>query len=202
VKTKSTRRITETNCLRFIFAARASLCYALLCFVSTRHLIAQDRPTEEQVKAAYLFNFGRFIRHAGTSQQASTFDLCVIGQDPISKILEQTTTNQQIGDRVVQIRRYENPSDARGCVIVFMGQSEAGRLDKDVAALKGSDALTVSDIPQFLARGGMLEFVIQNSRVRFSVNLDAVNHTNLQLGSELLRVAASVSGEPRREVPQ
>ncbi len=178
------------------------LCCVPLCLVSTPHVLAQERPSEDQVKAAYLFNFGRFIRRAAGSQQTSTFDLCVIGRDSIAQILETTATNQQIADRSVQIKRFENPPDARGCAIVFIGQSEASRLDKDLAALKGSDALTVSDIPQFMAHGGMLEFLIQSNRVRFSVNLDAVNRTNLQLGSELLRVAASILGKPRREIPQ
>jgi hypothetical protein len=183
------------------FAARNLLC-TLLCYLSVPFAVAQTRPSEDQVKAAYLFNFGKFVRHATTNQQSGTFDVCVLGQDPIFQILEKTTINERLDDRAVQIRNLENAANAHACAVVFMGQSEAGRIDKDLAALSGSDALTVSDVPQFLVRGGMLEFLLQDNRVRFAVNLDAVNRTNLQLGSELLRVAAAVSGSPRREVPQ
>jgi YfiR/HmsC-like len=165
-------------------------------------MVPQARPSEEDVKAAYIFNFGKFVRYTPTNPQSNTFDLCVLGQDSISQILEKITINQHIDERVVQVKRFENAGDARGCAIVFMGQSEASRLEKDLAALQGSDALTISDVPQFMVRGGMLELLLQGNRVRFAVNLDAVNRTNLQVSSELLRVAVSVSGQPRREVPQ
>ena len=178
------------------------MCWVILCSVSASPLFAQTRPSDTEVKAAYLLNFGRFIRFSTTVEPASTFDLCVVGQDPISDVLEKTIANERLDERPVRFRRFDTPVDARTCAIVFMGQSEVGRLDKDLAALKGSDALTVSDVPHFMARGGMLEFLLQGNRVRFAISLDAVNRTNLQLGSELLRVAASVSGEPRREVPK
>ena len=72
----------------------------------------------------------------------------------------------------------------------------AGNLREDLAILTGSNALTVSDAPDFLDRGGMIQFVLMSDRVRFDVNLDAVNRSHLVLSSELLRVAAAVKGKP------
>jgi hypothetical protein len=62
--------------------------------------------------------------------------------------------------------------------------------------------LTVSDAADFLKYGGMIQFVEEDNRVRFAVNLNAVNRTHIVLSSELLRVASSVTGKlPQEEQP-
>ena len=69
----------------------------------------------------------------------------------------------------------------------------------DLAALGSADVLTVSDAPDFLKQGGMVQFLIVDKHVRFAVNLDAVDRTHLVLSSELLRVASAVTGKPSAE---
>ena len=165
-------------------------------------MAAQTRPSEDDVKAAYLFDFGKFVRGPEAVAQPGDFVICVLGRDAILPVLERITLHERIDDRPVQVRHYDKAVEARGCVIVYLGRSETSRMDEDLAALKGAHALTVGDDPQFLTHGGMLQFVLQNNRVRFEVNLDAVGRGDLRLSSELLRVAASVSGTPRGEVPR
>ena len=72
-------------------------------------------------------------------------------------------------------------------------------MDKDLAMLAGSNALTVSNVPEFVQRGGMIQFQIVDNRVRFSVNLDAANKEKITLSSELLKVAVSVQGSANQE---
>jgi hypothetical protein len=164
--------------------------------------MAQTRPSEDDVKAAYLFNFGKFVREPQTTVQATDFVICVLGRDAILPVLERITVHEHIDERAVEVRRYDKAAEARGCAIVYLGRSEAARIDQDLAALQGANALTVGDDPQFLSHGGMLQFVLQDNRVRFAVNLEAVGRSDLHLSSELLRVAASVSGQPHGEVPR
>jgi hypothetical protein len=174
----------------------------LLCSLFAPHLAAQTRPSEDDVKAAYLLNFGKFVRDPEAVAQPVDFVICVLGRDAILPVLERITLHERIDDRPVQVRHYDKAVEARGCVIVYLGRSEASRMDEDLAALQGAHVLTVGDDPRFLARGGMLQFVLQDNRVRFEVNLDAVGRGELRLSSELLRVAASVSGAPHGEVPR
>ena len=54
--------------------------------------------------------------------------------------------------------------------------------------------ITVSELPDFLACDGMIQFQLVARRVGFSVNLDAVNRGHLTMSSELLKVAMSVKG--------
>jgi hypothetical protein len=148
----------------------------------------EGKPTEYDVKAAYLFNFGKFIRLPANapSAQSGTFDICIFGKDPI---------NEQIGNRPVRVVITEGTHEDRSCAIAYIGASEDEHVESDLADLAGGETLTVSDAPRFLARGGMIQFVMVANHVRFAVNLDAIKRTHLALSSELLRVAASVSGK-------
>ncbi|HEX4650180.1 MAG TPA: YfiR family protein [Granulicella sp.] len=174
----------------------------LVCSLFVPLVAAQARPSEDDVKAAYLFNFGKFVQEPQLVAQPVDFVICVLGRDAILPVLERITRHEHIDDRAVAVRRIDKAVVARGCAIVYLGRSESARLDDDLAALKGAHALTVGVDPQFLARGGMLQFLLQDQRVRFAVNLDAVSGGDLRLSSELLRVAASVSGTPLGEVPR
>jgi hypothetical protein len=81
--------------------------------------------------------------------------------------------------------------------MLFISSSEANRLNKIIDALDNSAVLTVSDIPQFSQRRGMIQFVLEENRIRFEVNLTATQRAGLTLSSELLKVATVVRKNPR-----
>jgi hypothetical protein len=83
------------------------------------------------------------------------------------------------------------------CQILFISSSEAKRLNKIIEALDKSAVLTVSDIPQFSQRRGMIQFVLEENRIRFEVNLTATQRAGLTLSSELLKVATVVRKNPQ-----
>jgi hypothetical protein len=154
---------------------------------------AQPRVSEYAVKAAYLLNFGKFIRIAPGTQR-STFDICIVGRDPFGDSLDNITANESIAGHPVRVLRLARPDAARECSIAYIADTDLRRIDEDIAALGSADVLTVSDAPDFLRHGGMIKFVLVSDHVRFAVNLDAVRHSHIVLSSELLRVAASVIG--------
>lgn len=162
---------------------------------------SDPRPTEYDVKAAYLLNFGKFMRIEGgeTANPQGSFAVCVIGDDPIESSLKTLTAGERINGRLVTILHVKDGAAARACQIVYLSGSEGTHLDHDLEQLRGADTLTVSDASTFLARGGMIQFLLVSDHVRFSVGLDAVRQTHVGLSSELLRVAYSVSGKPAKE---
>jgi hypothetical protein len=174
---------------------------------SSSLLPGQSKPSEYTVKAAYLLNFGKFMRVSTGAQPApDDFNICVVGEDPFGRALDDITAGEEIDGRKVRVVRLEKPDlekpYTRKCAIAFLGLSEEKRMEQDLAAFHDSDTLTVSDAPDFLKRGGMIQFVLVSDHVRFSVDLDPVKRTHLILSSELLRVAASVSGNRSGEVQQ
>lgn len=177
-----------------ILAAAASL------LVSFLNLYAQQaRPAEYQVKAAYLHNFGRFVewpaRFAETTDDF--FSICVLGQDPFGAALDATLTGETIDSKSVVARRIVKSEDAVNCRILFISSSENNHLKEILMALDRSDVLTVSDMPRFSQRGGMIQFVLQGNRIRFEVNLAAAQGAGLTLSSELLKVAVTVRRNPQ-----
>ena len=155
----------------------------------------QAKPTEYQVKAAYLYNFGKFVQWpAGFGPaQNDSFIICVLGEDPFGPALNATFRDETIAGKSVVARRIPKPEDAVDCRILFISSSEDKQLKQILALLDRNSILTVSDLPQFSQRGGMVQFVLEGSKVRFEVNLTPVKHAGLTLSSELLKLALSVN---------
>jgi YfiR/HmsC-like len=152
------------------------------------------KPTEFQVKAAYLYNFGRFIEWPANLTPAKTgsFSICVLGEDPFGPALDATLAGEMIGNQKVVARRISGPPDSGDCRILFISSTEASRLNKIIESLDKTGVLTVSDLPLFSQRGGMIQFVLEGNRIRFEVNLTATHRAGLTLSSELLKVATTI----------
>ncbi len=155
-------------------------------------LQAQDsKPTDYQVKAAYLYNFGRFVEWPAGGKTES-FAICVLGQDPFGAALDATLAGETIeGSRVVA-RRISKSQDAAGCRILFISSSEEGQLKEILSALDRTTVLTVGEMPQFTRRGGMVQFILEGNRVRFEVNLTSAERAGLTMSSQLLKLALNV----------
>jgi hypothetical protein len=148
---------------------------------------------EYDVKAAYLYNFGKFVRWpVNEARHENTFEICVAGEDPFRGALDAVLKDAVIGSRKVQQRHVTASADIPGCHILFFSESLQAQAEALLVSLQGDDVLTVSDIPQFVNRGGMIQFVRRGGRVRFEVNLLAAQDAGLTLSADLLRVASAV----------
>ncbi|MFI5071568.1 MAG: YfiR family protein, partial [Terriglobales bacterium] len=156
----------------------------------------QSHPTDSQVKAAYLYNFGKFVTWPGANAgNGASFEICVLGRDPFGVILDSTVAGGNIEDKQVTAKKISSLQESDHCRIVFISSSEQTRLKPILAAAKAGGTLTVSDIPHFADKGGMIEFVPQENKIRFEVNLPATEEAGLILSSELLKVATRVIGK-------
>jgi hypothetical protein len=154
-------------------------------------------PRDVDVKAAYLLNFGRFATWPpSASPIANEFPVCVIGRDPFGASLDATVAGEAIDGKGVVAKRVRAPQEAAGCRILFVGDSEDKQLAAILDVASRAAVLTISDLPGFVDRGGMIQFVMRDRRIRFMVNADAADRAGLTLSSELLRVATDVKREP------
>ena len=149
---------------------------------------------EYEVKATYLYNFARFTEWPveGADAKDKSFAVCVLGHDPFGSILDTILAGETIRGKHMVHRRISAVQDAEKCRIVFISSSEESRLKETLGVLEKMSALTVSDIPNFSVRGGMIQFVLEQNKVRFEVNLETAGKAGLMLSSELLKVAISV----------
>lgn len=185
------REHAKWRSLRYVLGVVA---FALTC---STVLAQQPRASEYQVKAAYLLNFGRFVKWPSTAPDKNeSFAACVIGADPFGATLDSTLAGETLDSKPVVIRRISKPQDAAACRILFISSTEGKRLREILTAIDQASVLTVSDMPGFSKRGGMIEFVREGSRVRFEINLASAENAKLSLSSELLKVATTVRRNP------
>jgi YfiR/HmsC-like len=152
------------------------------------------KPTDYDVKAAYLYNFGHFVDWPPNAAMTKndSFMVCVLGQDPFGPVLDATLAGESIAGKRVTAKRISTPQESANCQILFLSSAEDAQLHKIIEALNEQPVLTVSDMPQFSQRGGMIQFVLEGKKVRFEVNLTAAQRAGLTLSSELLKVATTV----------
>jgi hypothetical protein len=164
----------------------------LLSLLSGAPAAAAERP-EHEVKAAFLYNFGKYVRWPKRAPDPdSAFVIALLGADPFGAALDEIVRGNQIDDRPVTVKRVSKLSELGACEVLFIGASEDARLERILAELPKAPILTVGDMPGFAERGGMIGLVMANRRVQFEVNADAAERAGLMLGSQLMRLARVV----------
>ncbi len=151
---------------------------------------------EYQVKAAFLYNFARFVDWPPEAFAPTSDSLIVglIGEDPFGVVLDQTLGDKFLHDRKVVVRRFQRIESVAECHILFISASEEARLGEIMQRLNGASVLTVSDVDGFAERGGIIGFRRQDNRVRFEINADAAKRVGLKISSQLLKLAIRVIG--------
>ncbi len=156
--------------------------------------VSAQTTREFQVKAVFLFNFARFTQWPPDAfpKTNSPVVIGVLGTDPFGSFLPDTVRDERVNGRLLAVERYQTLEEIETCHILYIGQSEAGRLDEILTALKGKPILTVTDIEGAATRGAVVRFVNERNRVRFRVNLETAHALRLNLSSKLLRAAEIV----------
>lgn len=176
-----------------IHSLPAIACLSLSIFAAPVEAAAVSQPSQSDVEALYLFDFGKFV-HWPTGSDQGPMSFCVAASPSFSAGLEKVVANEKIDNRTLDVRRVEHTEDESNCAILFIDSTQRDHAEELLQAVADKPTLTVSDSPDFLSRGGMIQFQLVEKRVRFSINLDAVNHGHLTISSELLKVAVTVKG--------
>ncbi len=156
-------------------------------------------PTMHQVQAAFLFNFAKFVTWPDDAFQRSENSLIigVLGEDPFGAVLEETIRDKTVMGKKLAVKRFVRIQDAVNSHILFLSSSEESHLPHILKVLEKNTVLTVSDMEQFGERGGMVAFTVEDQKVRFNVNVDAVERAGLKMGSQLLKLAKIVGDKSR-----
>ena len=175
------------------------LLWAAIWTAAASTMDAQQAPTEYQVKAAYLFNFLKFVEWPDdpTRDSQGRWVIGVVGNSPIAGELTQLVSAKSVNGHELQIKSFQPTEDLRACHILFISASETKRLPSILTALRGSSVLTVGDVENFNESGGMIQFVMEDGRVRFAIDVGATGRARLKISSKLLSLARAVTGSER-----
>jgi hypothetical protein len=155
---------------------------------------AQPRLDEYQVKAAFLYNFAKFVEWPPQAfkDASGPITVCIAGETPIYAQLDAAVTGKTAGNRSFAVRRMSDAQQAAGCHILFIGLAERKRIPAILAGVRELGILTVGETPEFIADGGVVNFKLEDGKVRFEINVEAAEQEQLRISSKLLSLAEIV----------
>ena len=186
-----------------LFAARIACLAVLLSAVNfplaDGAVVASQSPTEYQVKAAYIFNFLKFVEWPDepAAEPHGKWVIGFIGDTPIGGELTQLVEGKNVLGRDLQVKKFQESDNLRVCHILFISESEKKRLPPILAGLRGSSVLTVADMDNFIASGGMVQLLLEDARVRVVIDVGATSRARLKISSKLLSLARVMAATDR-----
>jgi hypothetical protein len=160
----------------------------LMSNVLTTQVQAQAA-NEYQVKAAFIFNFVKFVEWPSDAfGDGGTLVMGVVGDDPFGGALDQLNGHTANGYHFL-IKRLRWDDNLAACQILFISNSEARHLGTIMENIRGTSVLTIAEMPHFNRAGGIIRFVIQNNKVRFEINAAAAGRARLRISSKLLALS-------------
>jgi hypothetical protein len=146
---------------------------------------------EYPVKAAFLFNFAKFVEWpvAAFKGPEDPLAICVLGQNPFGTALEDVVRDKAVANRAFVVRGVLNTQQATSCQILFVSASERKRFRILLDELKGRSILTVGEADDFTASGGIINFRLKDARVRIEIDAKAAERAGLHISSKLLSLA-------------
>lgn len=156
---------------------------------------------EYQVKAIFLLNFCKFVTYPeeAFSNTGSEMNLCVLGDDPFQGSLDTLVKGEKVQGRPVTVNYIRDIEKTSECHTLFVSQSEEKKMASIIAYLRNKPILTVSDITNFVTHGGMIQFYILDSKVRFFIDPVTAREANIRVSSRLLQVASIVDKGAKKE---
>jgi hypothetical protein len=145
---------------------------------------------EQQVKAAFLFNFTQFVNWPETAFSSGTAPLVIgiAGKDPFGAYLDELVAGEKVNGHPLVIQHCKSTEEMEQCHILYLALDDAKKLHEILSALKRQPILTTGDDPDFLEQGGMMRFFTGDNKVQIQVNLEATGVANLTISSKLLRL--------------
>lgn len=156
-------------------------------------------PNAYQVKAAFLYNFTKFIDLPANafSNDDEPLSICIVGEDPFGNAFD-SIKDKVVKNRKLVVRHVSGAERVRQCQVLFISESEKSRMQEILKKNDHMGVLTVSDIEGFNEAGGMINLVTVDKNIRFKINLKAAQKAGLKISSQLLKLAVEVDGVEQR----
>jgi hypothetical protein len=151
-----------------------------------------DEPSREYlVKAAFIFNFTQFVRWPDSAFKGSddVFTVAIVGSDPFNGALEHAVTDKTVGSRRIVFRHFANASDLGPCQLLFVPSGEDGEITALIKKLGNTPVLTIGESEDFLPMGGQMRFFTEDNKIRFEIDIEAINKSGLKISAKLATLA-------------
>ena len=175
-----------------------SAIYLCLVFLSGVDSHAHAQLVEEnQVKAAYLYNFAKFVEWppAAFLNPDDPVQICAIGDDAASDVLQAAVSGKKANGRRVLSRRLTSMSDLGTCHILFVGFRDKNNIAAILRRTESANVLTVGQSDRFIPLGGMINLASRNGNIELEVAPAIAENAGLKISSRLLVVARVMTAD-------
>ena len=172
--------------------------HVLIGLLTASFALQAQKADEYQVKALFIYNFAKFVEWPPSSFAGAhdPITVCIAGEDPFGSEFDQAVQNKTVNSRTLLIRRIGKSEDPRTCQILFVASLDKKHLHQLWSALSNLPVLSISDYMD-ADEGGVINFVMEDSKVRFDINMQAAERAHLKISSKLLNLARSVKEPPK-----
>jgi YfiR/HmsC-like len=156
--------------------------------------LSSAETSEYLIKAGYIYNFAKLVEWpSAAARKGQPIVIGVLGNDGFASVLDRTVNGKRIDDRPLLVKRIKSKhvKDC-GCQMLFVAAAESAHADDVIQSQGAAPVLTIAEAPDFASRGGIIALVLQDSRVRFIVNVQAAAQAGLSISSRLLALATVV----------
>ena len=177
---------------------------AMLSLVITPSAPAQTKAAgENELKAAFVAKFPLFVSWPEKSFETPTSPIVIglLGRNTLGPYLEAALKDKVAGGHPVMVKICETVEEAAACQIVFIAESDKATVETILKQLAKHTVLTVSDEPNFAERGGMLGLAESDRKIRLEANVEAIQHSNLRVDPQLLRISKVVASSTKKAIP-
>jgi hypothetical protein len=171
---------------------RARRCLALLACLAAAQLHAAV-VKEYQLKAAFLFNFTKFVKWAAAPADATTpITIGVLGRNPFDDAFALLVQGRKVNGRDVIAKTIASATEAATVNVLFVPAGEEALFQSMRGSLQSACVLTVGESEQFAALDGMITFATEGGKIHFEINMDAAQRSHVKVSAELQKLARSV----------
>jgi hypothetical protein len=164
----------------FVFIV-IGLCFPLLSVANEADV--------NNVKVAYIYNFIKYTTWPNQESENKPFDICVHEDSPLRDKLVVLEKKSYRKEPIKLTLISDSTKEISKCSVLVIPKLKPDILQNYVKQADKSNVLTISDTPGYASQGVMINLVLINNRVKFEINLDAVDSSDLKISSSLLKLA-------------
>ena len=149
------------------------------------NLKAQD---EYQAKAFFIYNFTRLIEWP--TDNKTEFVIGVVGNSPITEHLEKITSGKNVASQKIVIKHFKTTEEIADCNIIYVSNNFSSKIGAIQDILKSNHTLIVGEKNGLTNEGAAINFVLNNNRLSFQINVTNAQKYGLKVSKSLVDMSS------------
>jgi len=154
-------------------------------------MITTVKAQKEKFQSLFIYNFCKYVKWP-QNQQSGDFVIGVLGSASITKTLKTMSISKKVRGSTIVVKEFNSTDDIKGCHILFVAESESGKMSQVVSKTTGQSILIVTDKPGLAKEGAAINFIMKDGKIKFELNQQDAESRGLKISSSLVSLAILV----------